>query len=270
MEYDLNNKYWAYFLGFFWGDGCFGANGKPTTPRIVILKSDADILFPVFAQILSFQYREFEQPNGKIASVALFNFNKNSLIKLLAENDYLSKAISPHTKILKLIPENLHNYFWRGFFDADGCFFKSVKRKGGVFSVVSDIRQDWREVRKMFASIDVESLQEYKDVEKNGNKSSKLILANGKGIKKLYDYLYPCGFDLGLERKFQKATDILDSLPKYTSIHKNISWNKKDKKWNVIVGDKYLGRFSDIKDAVDAKIRFLAQISASKTLEMSH
>lgn len=263
MEYDLNNKYWAYFLGFFWGDGCFGANGKPTTPKVTILKSDADVIFPVFAQILSFQYREYTQPNGKVASVALFNFDRKNLMKLLADNDYLSKAISPHTKILKNIPENLHNYFWRGFFDADGCFFKTVNGSGGVFSVVSDIRQDWSAAKKMFSSIQVENLQEYRDVEKNGNKSSKLILANGKGIKKLFYYLYPDGFDFGLERKFLKASEILNSLSPFTSSHTGISWNKKDRKWTVTIKRKYLGRFENIKEALEVKTKYLTRKAAA-------
>lgn len=35
-------------------------------------------------------------------------------------------------------------------------------------------------------------------------------------IDKLFKYLYPSGYELGLKRKFEKCKDIVDNPPKYS------------------------------------------------------
>lgn len=41
------------------------------------------------------------------------------------------------------------------------------------------------------------------------------------------------------------------SIPKNnTSFHKNIFWNKKDKKWKIVISGKYYGSFKELSQAV--------------------
>lgn len=259
--YDINNKT-AYFFGFFWGDGGMKSNNRPTNPRICIVKEDGEKLFETFKECFEFSYSEYAQPNRKLSST--FYFKDKALKAFLLEMDGLNKSYLAPTKILKAIPEHLHKYFWRGYIDADGCFYKCKNKKGGKFSISSTINQDWSEVKNLFISLEIENFSIFKKETKNGN-SSTFEVKYGPDIKKFGDFIYGDQFDgIGLKRKFDKFTEISQSLEKLTSNKKGISFHKGIKKWRAYVKRQFLGWWNTEEEAYLARVKFLAQKSASE------
>jgi hypothetical protein len=259
--YDINNKT-AYFFGFFWGDGGMKSNNRPTNPRICIVKEDAENLYETFKECFEFSYSEYAQPNRKIRST--FYFKDKALKAFLLEMDGLNKSYLAPTKILKAIPEHLHKYFWRGYIDADGCFYKCKNKKSGAFSISSTINQDWSEVKNLFSYLEIENFSIFEKKTKSGN-SSSFEVKYGPDIKKVGNFIYGSKFDgIGLKRKFDKFTEISDSLEKLTSNKKGISFHKGNKKWRAYVKRQFLGWWNTEEEAYSARIKFLAQKSVSE------
>lgn len=258
--YDINEKM-AYFFGFFWGDGGMKSSGKPSTPKICIVKEDAENLYDIFRECFEFSYSEYAQPNRKLRST--FFFRDKNLKKFLLEMDGLNKSYLAPTKILKAIPSQYHKYFWRGYIDADGCFCKCNNKRGGSFSISSSLTQDWLEVEFWLKNLDVNNFRIYRNKTKNGN-SSVIEVKYGPDIKKIGKFIYGDSFDgIGLKRKFNKFKEISDSLTNLTSSKKGISFHKGIGKWRAYVKRKFLGWWNTEEEAYEARLRFLDQISVS-------
>ena len=71
----------------------------------------------------------------------------------LVENDYISKSTASADKILSKIPEHLKHYWWRGYFDGDGCFCKS--NRSYIFTISSNIDQNWNFIDTLFNNLDI-------------------------------------------------------------------------------------------------------------------
>lgn len=259
--YDINEKM-AYFFGFFWGDGGMKSNNKPTIPKICIVKEDAENLYETFKECFEFSYSEYAQPNRKLRST--FSFRDKNLKKFLLEMDGLNKSYMAPTKILKAIPSQYHKYFWRGYIDADGCFYKRKNKKGGVFSICSSLSQDWIEAEKLLSSLDIDNFKVFRKKTKNGS-SSVIEVKYGPDIKKMGQFIYGDSFDgIGLKRKFNKFKEISDSLINMTSDKKGVSFHAGIGKWRAYVKRKFLGWWNTEEEAYEARLRFLNQISASE------
>lgn len=259
---DINNKYWAYFLGFFWGDGCFKSGEGYKTPNIRIVEEDALSLFSVFEKVAFFEFKRQELKNRRTQGGFFFKKNRE-LIDLMLENDFLSKSKGSPTKILSKIDSIYHRYFWLGYIDADGCFYKRRGRIGGSFSLSGSCEQDWSDFFFLLRKLEIENFFYFRKDFSYG-RSSSIEIKYGPDLVRLNKYLYPCGFEFGLKRKFDKCQDIISSLPEVTSQWKGIGFHKGEGRWRAYgPKNKYLGWFDTEEEARQARSKYLVQITAS-------
>lgn len=245
--YDINCKFFCYFLGFFWGDG-----SVKQTAQINVVYIDGIELRSIFKKCLSFSSRKWIPKNkdgcNRQDQMFFSKFDK-PLNKFLKDNGFENKSIDSPSKILKIIPNNLHRYFWRGFYDADGCFYKRKDGKGGKIQISGTYEQDWSDLEKLLYSLNI---QDYSiERKKYKSKSSVLVVRYGPSLITLGDYLYS-GSCFGLKRKYDKFLEIKNSLPKITSKHKGISLCGRTKKWRAFHKRKYLGYFAEESKAIEA------------------
>lgn len=254
--YDITNEL-SYFLGFFWGDGGMKTKGKATTPKICIVKEDADFLFPIFKKCFDFHYTEYAQEGRKLRAICEFR-NNRTLRDFLLSLDYLDKSFLAPTKVLNFLPPAYHKYFWRGYIDADGCFYKKKNGRGGTFSISSSYDQDWSEVFKWLKDLEVEGGTSYKTVFKN-NKSSRIEVRYGPDIQKIGAFIYGNEFDdIGLKRKYNKFKEISDSCKMVASRWKGVGFHKGFGRWRTYVGRTFLGWWHTEEEAHQARLKFLA------------
>lgn len=254
--YDITNEL-SYFLGFFWGDGGMKTKGKATTPKICIVKEDADFLFPIFKKCFDFHYTEYAQEGRKLRATCEFR-NNRPLRDFLLSLDYLDKSFLAPTKVLNFLPPAYHKYFWRGYIDADGCFSKRKNKRGGAFSIASTYEQDWTEVEKWLASIFVENHRIFRRDYDRG-RSSVVEVKYGQDIDKIGTFIYGNEFDnIGLKRKYEKFKEISNSFEKIASRWKGVSFHKGFGRWRTYVGRTFLGWWHTEEEAHQARLKFLA------------
>ena len=249
----------AYFFGFFWGDGGMKANDKITKPKICIVKEDAEKLMDTFS-CLEYSYKDYCQENRKERRT--FTFNSKIVKEILIKLNGFNKSVAAPTKVLNFIPKKLHLYFWRGYIDADGCFYKRKIKKGGAFSISSSLNQDWSSVEKWLKSIGVENYNIYRKETSFGD-SSTIEVKYGPDIKKIGDFLYENYDGIGLDRKYLKYTEIINSLEILTSKTKGVSFCKKQKKWRAYFKRNHLGWFDSEEEAIRSRIKAQVQIIVS-------
>jgi hypothetical protein len=258
---DINN-YWAYFFGFFWGDGCFKCGKGYSTPNIRIVKEDSDEIFPIFEKITHFRYKVTSLKDRRDQGGAYFSGNQE-LLRILLENDFMFKSEVSPSKILKIIPDNLKPYFWRGYIDADGCFSLKKRGTGGRFSLSGAYNQDWTDFILLLNELGIESYKLYRKKYEN-SKSSVIEFALRSDIIRLGEYIYGSEFDFGLKRKYMKYKAIIDSHSGFSSKWRGISFNKGENKWKSTHGKTFLGWWNSEEEAHQARLRFLSQTSSSR------
>lgn len=197
----------AYTLGFIWGDGSLNkvTNSNLIYPRIEVEKNDFDQIIDLFKcwgnWSIFYRHRKKrkEQGNACLCDTRIGWF--------LMINDYLSKSkVSPH-KILSLVPDNLKHYWWRGYCDADGCFYVGTKSTYQL-SIAGSFEQDWSEAELLFNKLEIQtykiSRRTQQNVEKTKTYHNSIIrITNKKDICKFGNYIYK-GNEMGLLRKFEK------------------------------------------------------------------
>jgi hypothetical protein len=128
----------------------------------------------------------------------MFYLNDLQLHSFLKENDYCNKSITTPSKILSIIPKNLHHYFFRGYFDGDGCFTK-IKTCPTIIWTGS-YEQNWNDVSELIKKITNHQPKILQRIMEKGHKNSMLYFYGKDRIKKFLDYLYQ-GEIIGLSRK---------------------------------------------------------------------
>jgi hypothetical protein len=135
----------AYYLGWMWGDGSCCHKGLGYQQSLEIQEVDGLEIVNFFETFCNpskkFRHRKGRKPT---ISINLYDF---ILGKFLEENDYEEKSKKPPTKILNFLPIELHEYWFRGFFEADGhASFREQSTKGYMLSIIqfyAPINQDW-------------------------------------------------------------------------------------------------------------------------------
>ena len=125
------NKNTAYFFGWAWGDGYLRARSR-TSMRfgMEIIKSDADEVFSNFNLSCKTQLRHRKREDRKQTS--MLTSCDYDFCSTLRNYGYLNKSKEPPTKILESIPEEFKSYWFRGFFEADGCINISKQSTGDL------------------------------------------------------------------------------------------------------------------------------------------
>jgi hypothetical protein len=260
MNVEFFDKYFVYFLGFFWGDGGIKCKDKATIPKISIVSDDAVFIEKIIPPWIVYTKKIYCQENRRERTD--FKFKNLELKQFLIEFGAMNKSWDNQSKILSKIPTNLHYYFWRGFIDADGCFYKNKKQRGGSFSICSSIKQDWSSVESLLESIDIYNYKIYRKITKNGC-SSTIEIKYSQDINKLGNYIYSNYDEIGLLRKYKKFIEIKSSMENLTSSYKGISFHKKIKKWRAYYKNKFLGWWDSEEEARQARVKFLSQTFVS-------
>ena len=210
----------SYTLGFLWGDGCLKRfKNKQGYSNIVypgyeIVKEDFDNIQNLFNYWniewkIHFRNRKGRKPQGNA-----YTFNRN-FGYFLSKYDYLNKSNCCPTSILSIIPEKLKKYWWRGFLDADGCFY--VKNKASQLSFSGSYGLSWKELQLLFTSLGIEKYQIQQRIHKN-SKSSSIRISSKESICKFGNYIYQDNLHIGLKRKFLKFLEIKNNCLLQTSI----------------------------------------------------
>lgn len=201
------NKLTAYLLGFLWADGYI--QDKQYGVRCEIVSEDAAFLSDIFKELPFKSHIRKRKSTWK--ETTTFYLNDKKVFNHFVSLGYTTKSVDAPVKPLLEIPEYLHSYFFRGYFDGDGCFyFKPNPNKLTQFIMCSSYNQDWSSVIKLFDNLNIKyGLQN--QICKNTNSSSKIRVTNKKDIIKLGEYIYKDYDGIGLKRKYDKYLEIANS-----------------------------------------------------------
>jgi len=199
--FDINIPEGIYLLGLLWADGNILPNNNLV--NLEIMKTDYDDI----AHIISLWNLFINHHHKKI--MACCNVSNYQFHRLLENADYANKKIKTPKSILESIPNELQYYFWRGYFDGDGCFYYGKKYSCRQAVFTSSYEQDWTEHENILRELGINSFRVRRIItkrkKKNGEpcKYSRIVITDKSAIKKFGDYIYQ-GKQFGLTRKFQK------------------------------------------------------------------
>ncbi|MEK6881559.1 MAG: hypothetical protein AABY22_18195, partial [Nanoarchaeota archaeon] len=189
----------AYMLGYLWADGNVikDRNGI----KMVIDINDANMIKSIMLKVIPWKIvSEYSKQNNKYYS--RFYIYDKRIKEFFVNNDYLIKSGASACKILSKIPIQLHCYWWRGYFDGDGCFCFNTNSRGicsvSRVSLVACFHQDWLFLIKLFKRLKI-SFKIIRIKTKLGN-SSVVRFAGYVSICRFYKYIY-AGVIFGLDRK---------------------------------------------------------------------
>ncbi len=199
----------AYILGILRADGYI----KPRQVIIESIASDINELIPIFQKHCEWRVynrdRENRKPQASLSRCdSLFS-------KFLKEYDYVNFNKNNYDKILNLVQESLHPYWFRGLFDGDGCFYINEKNKTYQMSICSNYEQDWSSLVTLFNKLQISfSIKRRTQTNKSGTISSHSVIrvTNKRDIIKFGNYIYG-DYEInriGLSRKYIKFKKILE------------------------------------------------------------
>lgn len=214
---DIKDKEIAYILGYIWADGHISIRKQSEHTNkyrimLTIDEKDAKLIYPVFLTTGKWTYG---RSGGNMICISTGN---KFLAKFMMEMDYHIKSHTSPEKILSKIPEHLKHYWWRGYFDGDGCITNCGLIKKWRVSFTSNKDQDWGFAQKYFYNLGIQIFIGIKNTLLS--KSSCVSFSQQESICKFFLNIYPeTYFDFGLPRKYNKLLlaykNIMES-PKYS------------------------------------------------------
>lgn len=220
------SKEFVYYLGFLWADG----NIRRTGIKLEIMKED---LMDILNDLLKIDFIKFNtysrERNVFKPSMSIY-FCNAKLYDSFFSIYFKDKSSSSPDKLLEIIPENFIRYFFNGLIDGDGNFYVSENLKIKQFNISSTFDQDWSYLESIFEKLNIKKYEIRKSENKKG-KSSVIRISNYDDIFKLYKFIYPNEFEIGLRRKYEKCKIIINNKPNITI---NNSFIDKDELINKI------------------------------------
>ena len=197
----------AYLFGFLWGDGHLKCSNGSFYPYLGIVEKDFSIISYIF-EGWNITNRSRSKNRQRICEAIKFD---REMGLFLLKNDYLQKSYVSPTKILHHISVDLLNYFWRGFSDADGCFYINEKNHIYQYILSGSYKQDWTDVENICKQLNI--VYTVTQITNNGKHkqyhSSRVRIVGKNNVKKMGDFLY-AGKMFGLQRKYEKYKTIKD------------------------------------------------------------
>ena len=231
MNYDIN---FTYFLGFLWSDGYV----ERYRTILEILEDDA---LEIVDNIKSIDFLNIHTSRrarkNRRPQISIY-FCDSKFYDNYQSKYFLNKSVKSPIDLINDIPKYLLRYFYLGLIDGDGCFYFNLKNKSRQFYLSSTYDQDWSHMVNLFNFLSISQYEIRRIVAKNGNKSSYIRIKKHSEIQLLYNYLYPNGYELGLKRKYNKCSEIVDNPPKNSSNKSKI--DLKELKMNIESGMKIL------------------------------
>jgi hypothetical protein len=210
IESDCMTPIHAYLLGLIWADGHISKNGYTTT--VCFVETDGDDILPIFKKSGKWSIYK-NKPKSKREGIPHYApaTSNRPLLEFLKSKGYSAKSTQSAIDILKVIPNNIKYYWWRGCFDGDGGFY--IGKNGyGQIKLYSTYQQDWEHIDLLCKELNIRYKILKRKRKRNGkiHKSSEAQIFYRDGIIKLCKYLYPNGLEFGLKRKFNKAKQLID------------------------------------------------------------
>jgi len=209
---NIKTKEVSYFLGLIWSDGYVKKYNR--NHDIVLTMNEQDILNikETLDKIGKWHYNFLKKQRESWKNQIRVSTNNKRIYEILSDYNFTEKSkVSPH-ELLNNIPKNLHNYFYLGIVDGDGCFYhgKSKNSISRQFSISSTYEQDWSYVESLLVELKVKyTVSRYH--KKNGSSSYSTIRVTKKeDIKKIGDFIYKDGKNIGLLRKYKKFLKIIE------------------------------------------------------------
>lgn len=197
----------SYTLGFLWGDGYLFKRYESESSgryyaRLEMNAEDYKNICPWFEDFGKWiTGPRFKKGYPPLIHSTLFDAVFGAFLKFY--NYDLKSKISP-SKILKTIPKKLHEYFWRGYIDADGCF--CWNKTQGCFTITGHYDQNWIDMENLFKKLKIKYTLERRH-SKIGS-VSRLCIYNKNGISSLGNYIYCHNPHISLTRKYKKFLNI--------------------------------------------------------------
>ncbi len=243
-----------YFLGYVWADGDITSEKNHRIKLKINTPDFNDIKDQIYRLGDFWHYNEYKDPHhSHWKPMSVLDAVHLELWRFLELHDYRIKSGTSADKILSLIPLELRNYWWRGYFDGDGCISR------GHISFNSELAQDWTFVHNLGKELDIQFAIERKDrITRAGSKAS---ISNWTYMNALIDYLYQ-GEIFGLARKRIRCMDYLDldiaKKPNLTSQYRGVCWDKRRKTFVMQIA----------KGAIYKNIRFDTEIDAARAYDI--
>ncbi len=188
----------CYVLGFLWADGWITKSEKHEHITGCQIVSDdyaviKNTIFKVFNWKIYYRNRPGKKPS------TMFRTNNSALFLFLKTHDYDKKSWTAPSLILSQIPEKLRCFWWRGYFDGDGCFYNGKVKQATISGAYS---QDWKCAQELCLSLGCSfSVSQQSSIK---GSSSRFRLTNIDAIKKFGRYIYSRSTEIGLVRKLEK------------------------------------------------------------------
>jgi hypothetical protein len=201
----------AYILGLLWADGYL--NNKSQSNRICIecLERDLIPLKKLFTSWSCFT-RKRKNRQAQLSYIC----NNIKLYNFLEQMDYADKTFKEPKKILdylEKIDSNLIKYWFRGYFDGDGCVYHNKKHYLRQISFASGYKQNWNIFLKYLKNLNITNIKITKRIlEKSNSKSSDLKFCGVENCNKFFKFIYPGNFDFGFRRKYDKFIEIQNNV----------------------------------------------------------
>jgi hypothetical protein len=201
---DNINECTCYILGLLWADGSMYGN----MISLESVKEDVESLKKVFLDTGEWNIRYRNREHWKPQMV--YHISNKEFSTFLKSNDYDKKSYISADKILQKIPDNLKNYWLRGYWDGDGCFYFNSTSKVVQCTATSTYEQDWTFLENIYKNLNIK--YSIRRVKKQKSSYSQIRITNQKDSLKLINYLYAFEDKLGFKRKKEKASLILNTL----------------------------------------------------------
>lgn len=202
----------AYLLGLFWGDG-YLFNNK--TKGIVIESLTEDLINLEYIFNMTGKWSKSKRTRkNRTKECTILRTNNLNLYNYLCEYNYNKKSFIS-SSIQNSLKEDLEKYWWRGYFDADGCMYINYKRNTFVLSFASSYEQDWTFVENLFKKLNCK-YSIVRKIKKIGGKYSTISVFKRESCIDILKYIYD-GKIFGLSRKYKKFKDALDIIVNYNS-----------------------------------------------------
>lgn len=207
----------AYLLGFLWADGYMASykNGTSFLKSLVLegVRSDIEPLynsvFKKFGNWLIYYRKRF----GRRESITIQTFS-HELTNWCEINGFMKKSYRLAAPVLNIIPEDLKPYWFRGYFDGDGCFYFNKKNRARQCVLAGHFDQDLNFFADLLKNLDIKYSfihnEHLNKISGNINRYSAIRFTGRKNTKAFGDYIYQDNVSLGLTRKYNKFVEMIE------------------------------------------------------------
>ena len=168
------DKYASYLLGLLWGDGYLNNISQSYKISIECISSDLNQILNIFNKTGRWTRTIRQRPNRK--EILILQTSNKNLYEYLHTLNYVNKSHLNST-IVESLNEEILPYWWRGYFDADGCFYAHMQNNCHQLSLSSSFEQDWTFAENLFKKLEIKyTIKRRKQLQnKKINKNSIIV-----------------------------------------------------------------------------------------------